>query len=158
MSDPYLDSGRDRKKEEKQKTMRQSASKGLYTCTWAYSALTSTRGRENFSCKGHLSKTPGRKVSESQGHQEGLICSQKSAQGPPSERNNVSGHREETCRWRRGRNQLSRDLFFQCLHRLIHFKIQAKHFLTSLAGSPHSPQQDMILFPVLLSQPGQKPR
>lgn len=31
MSDPYLDSGRDIKKEEKQETMRQSASKGLYT-------------------------------------------------------------------------------------------------------------------------------
>lgn len=56
--------GRDRKKEEKQETMRQSASKGLYTCTWAYSALTSTRGRKNFPCKGHLSKTPGRKVSK----------------------------------------------------------------------------------------------
>lgn len=67
--------------------MRQSASKGLYTCTWAYSALTSTRGRKKFPCKGHLSKTPGRKVSESQDHQEGLICSQTSAQGSPGERN-----------------------------------------------------------------------
>ena len=83
--------GRNRKKEEKQETIRQSASKGLYTCTWAYSALTSTRGRKNFPCRGHLSKTPGRKVSESQGHQEGLICSQTSAQGSPSERN-ISGH------------------------------------------------------------------
>lgn len=59
-------------------------------CTWAYSALTSTRGRENFPCKGHPSKTPGRKASESEGHQEGLICSQTSAQGFPPVRETMS--------------------------------------------------------------------